>query len=65
MKKDFTLNTHDLQMLVITLIESSCTTGAYLNDKPETYEKLSHIFSEMNKLCWEGNDYQIKVSARS
>lgn len=65
MKKEFTINTHDIQMAVIALIDSHCTTGAYLNDKPEVYDRLCNMFTEMNKLCWEGNDYTIKVSAES
>lgn len=65
MKKEFTMNTNDIQMLVIALIDSKCTTNGYLSDKPEVYEKLSNIFTEMNKLCWEGNDYTIKVRAIS
>ena len=65
MTKNFEMNTHDIQMLVITLIDSKCTKNGYLHDKPEVYNKLCDMFTEMNKLCWEGNNYTIKVSAKS
>ena len=65
MKKEFTMNTHDIQMLVIALIDSNCTKNGYLSDKPEVYDKLCTIFTEMNKLCWEGNEYTVKVTAKA
>lgn len=61
MKKEFTMGTHDIQKLVIALIDSKCAKGGYLSDKADVYNRLCDVFCEMNKLCYEGNDYTVRV----
>ena len=65
MSKEFMVNTSDIQMLIITLIDSYCTKGAYMNDKKEVYDRLNDMFCEINKLCWEGNNYTVKLLAEA
>ena len=63
MKKTFTIETSAIQTAVLAFIDSHCTKDGYLNRNPEHYNELMDMFCEMNKLCWEGNDYTITVSA--
>lgn len=63
------MNTHDLQKLVITLIEYSCNKKNFVGDPivgepiitEDDCDKLIHIFSELNRYCYEGNDYTITL----
>ena len=58
------MNTHDLQKLVITLIDYSCNSKNFENDPivtKEDCEKLTDTFSDLNRYCYEGNDYTITL----
>lgn len=61
--KKFELNTTDIQHCIITLIESHCE-GGHMSEHRESYDKLMDMLTEMNKLCWVGNDYTIKITAK-
>lgn len=66
MVKEFKLHTYEIQRCVIALIDSHCSHDGYFSkDYPETYQKLTAMLCEMNKLCWEGNDFTITVKAES
>lgn len=55
--KEYKLNTHDIQRLVIALI--------YCGDKTTIGEdnrtRLINQLGELNKMCWAGNDYTLTV----
>ena len=59
------MNTHDLQKLVITLIDYSCNSKNFEGDDPtvtkDDCEKLIDIFADLNRYCYEGNDYTITL----
>ena len=58
--KRFELSASDIQHCIIALLFSD-----YMKDHQESYQKLDDMLTEMNKLCWEGNDYTIEVVAKS
>lgn len=63
-EKFVTLDTYDLQKLVITLIDYSCNKKNFEGDPIVTKddcEKLIDIFANMNRYCNEGNDYTITL----
>ena len=61
---NFELNTHEIQLLVISLINSLYTTENTVTKKdPETMHKLIDLFGGLNAKCESINDWTIKLRA--
>ncbi len=60
--KNFTLTTHDLQLLVIACLDEATERG---KDHPwhEDYERLRDLFADLNRKVIPQNDYTLDMDA--
>ena len=60
----FNLNTHDIQKMVIALINSKCCVTDTSLTK-EDYDRLIDRLAEINRLCTAENDYTLSVTVEA
>lgn len=64
-EKFVTIDTHDIQKLIITLIDYKCNSKNFeREDSTVTSEdctKFLNILADLNRYCYEGNDYTLTL----
>ena len=59
----FELNTHEIQLMVISLINSRYThENTVTTQYPEDMDKLIRLFGDINGKCKSDNDYTLKFT---
>lgn len=58
---EFELNTHELQLAVISFIDGKYSHSV-TRDDPQTMDKLIHLFAEINRNTDPAKDFTVKFT---